>query len=113
MPCLQSFYLKSDPNKSAFITGSSVLMVPIIMIFMGRGKISKHLWVSICFVLLGMAILLNPKVERFTFGDLLTFFCATSFAAHIIFQGTYLKRGIDNIFSFFLVQTFFASLLTS
>ena len=105
------FYLKSDPNKSAFITGTSVLMVPIIMIFTGRGKINKHLWVSIFFVLLGMAILLNPKVERFTFGDFLTFFCATSFAAHIIFQGAYLKRSIDNIFSFFLVQTFFASVL--
>ena len=26
------FYIKTDPNKSAFITGTSVLMVPIIML---------------------------------------------------------------------------------
>ena len=38
-----SFYLKSDPNKSAFITGTSVLMVPIIMYLMNKGKINKHL----------------------------------------------------------------------
>ena len=75
-----SIYLKSDPNKSAFITGSSVLMVPIIMYFMNKGKISKHLWISIFFVLLGMAILLNPNVEKFTFGDLLTFF----FVQHLL-----------------------------
>ena len=73
-----SFFLKSDPNKSAFITGTSVLMVPIIMYIMNKGKISSHLWVSIFFVLLGMAVLLNPKVEKFTFGDILTFFCALS-----------------------------------
>ncbi len=81
-----SFYLKSDPNKSAFITGTSVLMVPIIMYLMNKGKINKHLLISIFFVLLGLGILLNPNVEKFTFGDLLTFFCATSFAAHIIFS---------------------------
>ena len=108
-----SFFLKSDPNKSAFITGTSVLMVPIIMYMMNKGKISSHLWVSIFFVLLGMAVLLNPKVEKFTFGDILTFFCATSFAAHIIFQGDYIKNGIADIFNFFLAQTFFASLIFS
>ena len=105
-----SFYLKSDPNKSAFITGTSVLMVPIIMYLMNKGKINKHLLISIFFVLLGLGILLNPNVEKFTFGDLLTFFCATSFAAHIIFQGDYLIKGIKDIFSFFLVQTLFASI---
>tara|TARA_B100002052_G_scaffold284457_1_gene296344 strand:- start:920 stop:1816 length:897 start_codon:yes stop_codon:yes gene_type:complete len=106
-----SIYLKSDPNKSAFITGTSVLMVPIIMYIMNKSRVSKHLWISIFFVLLGMGILLNPNVEKFTIGDLLTFFCATSFAAHIIFQGNYLKDGINDIFSFFLSQTVFASLL--
>ena len=108
-----NIYLKSDPNKSAFITGSSVLMVPVIMYLMNKGKISKHLWISIFFVLLGMAILLNPNVEKFTFGDLLTFFCATSFATHIIFQGDYLRNGVEGIFSFFLAQTIFASFLFS
>ncbi len=106
-----SIYLKSDPNKSAFITGTSVLMVPIIMYIMNKSRVSKHLWISIFFVLLGMGILLNPNVEKFTIGDLLTFFCATSFATHIIFQGNYLKDGINDIFSFFLSQTVFASLL--
>lgn len=105
------FYLKSDPNKSAFITGTSVLMVPIIMFLMGRGKPSIHLWFSIILVLTGLAILLNPNVEHFTTGDILTFGCALSFAAHIIIQGEYLINKINNIYNFFLIQMIATSLL--
>ena len=104
------FYLKSDPNKSAFITGTSVLMVPIIMFLMGKGRPSVHLWFSIILVLTGLAILLNPNVANFTVGDILTFGCAISFAAHIIFQGQYLINKINNIYNFFLVQMSMASL---
>jgi drug/metabolite transporter (DMT)-like permease len=105
------FYLKSDPNKSAFITGTSVLMVPIIMFLMGKGKPSIHLWFSIILVLSGLAILLNPNVANFTIGDILTFGCAVSFAAHIIFQGQYLISKINNIYNFFFVQMLTTSLL--
>tara|TARA_B110000014_G_scaffold99950_1_gene68669 strand:+ start:1223 stop:2119 length:897 start_codon:yes stop_codon:yes gene_type:complete len=103
-------YLKSDPNKSAFITGTSVLMVPIIMFIMGKGRPSVHLWVSIFLVLTGLAILLNPNVANFTVGDILTFGCAISFATHIIFQGQYLINKINNIYNFFFVQMAMASL---
>jgi len=103
-------FSSSDPNKSAFITGTSVLMVPIIMLFMGKINKSIHLWISIFIVLLGLVILLNPDVENFTFGDMLTFGCSLSFATHIIFQGKYLINKI-NIYNFFLVQTGITALL--
>ena len=105
------FYLKSDPNKSAFITGTSVLMVPLILLLMGKDKPSIHLWLSLALVLLGLAILLNPNVENFTFGDILTFGCAISFATHIIYQGKYLITKIKNIYHFFLVQMVFTSFI--
>ena len=105
------FYLKTDPNKSAFITGTSVLMVPIIMFFMGRRNNSIHLWISIFIVLTGLAILLNPNVANFTIGDILTFGCSISFATHIIYQGKYLINKVDNIYNFFLVQMTIATLL--
>jgi drug/metabolite transporter (DMT)-like permease len=105
------FYLKSDPNKSAFITGTSVLMVPLILLMMGKERLSVHLWLSLALVLLGLAILLNPNVENFTFGDILTFGCAISFATHIIYQGKYLITKITNIYHFFLVQMFFTSFI--
>ena len=98
------FYLKSDPNKSAFITGTSVLMVPIIMLFMGKGNNNIHLWISIFIVLTGLTILLNPNVSNLTAGDVLTFGCSISFAAHIIYQGKYLIKKVNNIYNFFLVQ---------
>ena len=104
------FYLKSDPNKSAFITGTSVLMVPLIIFFMGQGKPSVHLLFSITLVLAGLGILLNPNVENFTFGDVLTFGCAISFAVHIIFQGKYLINQIKNIYNFFFIQMIFTAL---
>lgn len=105
------FYLKSDPNKSAFITGTSVLMVPLIIFFMGKGKPSIHLLLSIALVLIGLGILLNPKVENLTFGDILTFGCAISFAAHIIFQGEYLISKIKNIYNFLFIQMSFTALV--
>ncbi|SVD77089.1 uncharacterized protein METZ01_LOCUS429943, partial [marine metagenome] len=74
------FYIKTDPNKSAFITGTSVLMVPIIMFIMGKSNNNIHLWISIFVVLTGLTILLNPNVANFTTGDLLTFGCSISFA---------------------------------
>ncbi len=104
------FFGPSDPNKSAFITGTSVLMVPVIMLFFGQINKSFHLWVSIFIVLIGLSILLRPDVEKFTIGDMLTFGCAISFAAHIIFQGKYVSQGF-NIYNFFLVQTGIVTLL--
>ena len=106
-----TLYIKSDPNKSAFITGTSVLMVPIIMLVMGRKNQSIHLWISIFIVLLGLSILLNPNVAKFTTGDLLTFGCSLSFATHIIYQGKYLIKKIDNIYNFFFVQMIITALL--
>jgi len=106
-----TLYIKSDPNKSAFITGTSVLMVPIIMLVMGRKNQSIHLWISIFIVLLGLSILLNPNVAKFTIGDLLTFGCSLSFATHIIYQGKYLIEKIKNIYNFFFVQMIATALL--
>ena len=100
----------SDPNKSAFITGTSVLMVPIILFFLGKVNQNIHLWISIIIVLLGLAILLNPNVEQFTIGDLLTFGCSLSFAIHIILQGKYIIRDL-NIYNFFMVQIAWVTVL--
>ena len=105
------FYIKTDPNKSAFITGTSVLMVPIIMFIMGKGNNNIHLWISIFIVLTGLTILLNPNVANFTTGDLLTFGCSISFATHIIYQGKYLINKINNIYNFFLVQMSITTIL--
>ena len=104
------FFAPSNPNKSAFITGTSVLMVPLIMLVMGKVNKNIHLWVSIFIVLAGLRILLAPNVENFTFGDLLTFGCSISFAIHIILQGKYVIKEF-NIYNFFLVQTGIVTLL--
>ena len=106
-----TLYMQSDPNKSAFITGTSVLMVPIIMLIMGKKNQSIHLWISIFIVLLGLSILLNPNVAKFTMGDLLTFGCSLSFATHIIYQGKYLIEKIKNIYNFFFIQMSITALL--
>ena len=104
------FFMPATPTKSAFITGTSVLMVPIIMFFMGKTNKNIHLWISIFIVLIGLGILLDPAVEKFTFGDMLTFGCSISFAIHIIFQGKYVIKNFS-IYNFFLVQTGVVTLL--
>jgi len=48
------------PSKSAFITSISVLIVPIILIFYKKEKVTYNLWLSILIVLLGLYMLIEP-----------------------------------------------------
>ena len=103
------------PSKSAFITSISVLIVPIILIFYKKEKISYNLWISILIVVAGLYLLIEPGSlinqntkygnEAFlpNIGDLLTFGCAVFFAMHIIAQSDIVKNKI-NLIRFFIAQ---------
>jgi drug/metabolite transporter (DMT)-like permease len=82
----------TTPSKSAFITGVSVILVPLISLFHGyrlRGANLSGAGLG----LLGLYFLVLPSglgaVNR---GDLLTLFGAISFAVHIMLVGAYTRR---------------------
>jgi drug/metabolite transporter (DMT)-like permease len=88
----------TTPSKSAFLTGVSTLLVPLIMVVFFRAK--THPWraVGITLALAGLFLMTVPagrgwadfaKVNR---GDLLTIACAIAFALHIVLLGRATRR---------------------
>ena len=82
----------TTPSKSAFITGFSVILVPLLALFHGyRMRVANV--AGALFGLLGLYFLVLPSglvgVNR---GDVLTLFGAVSFAFHIVLVGIYTRR---------------------
>jgi drug/metabolite transporter (DMT)-like permease len=84
--------LYTTPSKSAFITGSAVILVPFMQVLHGfrlRGA-------TIAGALLGLAgiyfLVLPSGLHAVNRGDILTLFCALSFAIHIVLVGSYTRR---------------------
>jgi drug/metabolite transporter (DMT)-like permease len=96
---LQTSGLKlTTPSKSAFLTGTSTVMVPLILVAIWRTHI--HLWrlVGIALALTGLFLMTVPAGEgladfaRTNFGDALTVGCAVGFAFQIVFLGRATQR---------------------
>jgi len=92
---LQTSGLKlTAPSKSAFLTGTSSVLVPLLLVAIWR--IHIHLWrvAGIALALVGLFLMTVPggraglaDFANVNLGDLLTIGCAFSFAFHIIFLG--------------------------
>ena len=80
-------------SKSAFITGLAIPLVPLLtcLVYLSRPKFFE-LAGAIC-ATAGMGLMtLQGETLGIGRGDLLTFFCAVAFAAHIIAVGHYTGR---------------------
>ncbi len=97
---LQTTGLKlTTPSKSAFLTGTSSVLVPLLLVAIWRTHI--HLWrvAGIALALIGLFLMTVPggraglaDFANVNLGDLLTVGCAFSFAFHIIFVGRASQR---------------------
>lgn len=84
--------LFTTPSKSAFITGFSVILVPLISLFRGYHMRPANVG-GAALGLLGLYLLVMPSgVDAVNRGDLLTLFGAIAFALHIVLLGTYSRR---------------------
>ncbi|HMC29588.1 MAG TPA: DMT family transporter [Candidatus Angelobacter sp.] len=89
----------TTPSKSAFLTGSSTVLVPVVLVLFWRTRI--HLWrvVGIALAFVGLFLMTVPaggeglanfaNVNR---GDVLSIGCAFGFAFQIIFLGRASQR---------------------
>ncbi|MHB8654242.1 MAG: DMT family transporter [Terriglobia bacterium] len=79
----------TTPSKAAFITGFSVILVPLIMLLQGSRMNSAN----IAGALLGLAglyfLVLPSGLSAVNRGDVLVLFGAISFAMHIVLVGKY------------------------
>jgi drug/metabolite transporter (DMT)-like permease len=82
----------TTPSKSGFITGFSVILVPLIALFFGHTMSAANLGGAGLGVL-GLYFLVMPSgIATVNRGDVLTLFGATAFAIHIVLVGTYTRR---------------------
>lgn len=85
---LQTLGLRTaSATVSAFLTGLSVVMVPLLGVAFGR-RPSLMAWIGVGAALLGLALLtLQPAHgQRFGVGEILVLGCALAFAVHIVYQ---------------------------
>lgn len=82
----------TTPSKSAFITGSSVILVPVILLARGVAMRAAN-FIGGALGAAGLYFLVLPSGFRgANGGDLLTFVAACCFAAHIVLVSVYTKR---------------------
>lgn len=76
---------RTTPARSAFITGLSVLLVPVVARAFGR-RVAAVAWIGVGLAVLGLTVLTQPLADLaggVRLGDLLTAGCALAFALHI------------------------------
>ena len=84
----------TSPAKSAFVTGSSVVLVPLLLgIFWGR-RLTLWVYGGVFAAVFGLYFLTVPAegISHLNRGDLLTFVAAGLYAVHIILVGDYTRR---------------------
>ncbi len=104
--------LFTTASKSAFITSLAIVLVPFTGFVLFRIKPLKREIFALVLAFIGLyQLILGPsfKFEGMNFGDVLTFFCALSFALHISLTGHYTNK--VNIETFTFYQFVFVSLL--
>jgi drug/metabolite transporter (DMT)-like permease len=86
-------------SKSAFITGLSIVMVPLFASLVYKEAPHLSEWLGVVVAATGLALLTLPAGEfRIGLGDGLTAICAVVFAVHIVLMGLYSPRiGVENL----------------
>jgi len=79
-------------TKTGFITGLSVVLVPIISYFFIKEKINRNSVIGVIFAVIGLWFLNYNSSFNFNLGDFLVLLGAISFAMHIISVGLYTKK---------------------
>lgn len=96
--------LYTTASKAGFITGLSVVLVPLLSVLFLR-IIPK--WPTVLGVILaafGLYLLTMIGEKTFQFGDILVFFCAVFFALQIVFTGKFAPNYRVLVLAFFQVS---------
>lgn len=84
--------LYTTPAKSGFITGTAVIIVPFLFIFVTRRSPGWWTFLGATIAAAGLYFLSVDKATGFGFGDGLTLIGAFLFAAHLIAIAVYVKE---------------------
>lgn len=101
--------LYTTPAKAGFITGLSVVMVPLIGFLLFKRRPSRIAIIGSILAAAGLYLLTVTNTSPFSFGDFLVLICAFGFAFHIVFTDRFAKK--SNIYFITTVQIFTVSFL--
>jgi len=89
----------TTPSKSAFLTGFSVILVPVFLALGWRKKVNAWIIAGVFIAFLGLYLMTVPagkgsglNLQSINRGDLLTLGCAVMFASQIIFMGRAMRK---------------------
>ncbi|WP_285766160.1 DMT family transporter [Peribacillus sp. SI8-4] len=81
----------TTPAKTGFITGLSVIMVPVFSLLLLKHKLSRPTIIGVGSATVGLYLMTFADRSTMNIGDLLVFLCAISFAMQIITTARYAK----------------------
>jgi drug/metabolite transporter (DMT)-like permease len=84
----------TTPAKSGFVTGSSVVLVPLLLGIFWKRRLTAWVYAGTLAAVGGLYLLTVPAegASRLNHGDLLTLVAAGLYAVHIILVGDYTRR---------------------
>jgi len=90
---LQTFGLRyTSASKAGFITGLSVVIVPVLSTLLLRRRPTPGAFIGVCLATVGLALLTLDHDRSIAIGDLLVLGCALSFALHIVAVSAFAPR---------------------
>ncbi|WP_100333653.1 DMT family transporter [Bacillus alkalisoli] len=98
-------------SKAGFITGLSVVLVPIICFLWLKEKIHQQAIVGVSIATFGLYLLTMFDYLAFNIGDFFVLLCAVSFAVHIVLTGKFTK--IYTAIALTTVQIFTVAILST
>lgn len=81
--------LYTTSSKAGFITGLSVVLVPLLMIGILKQRPGVNSFTGVAAATLGMYLLTMSDVSSLNIGDGFVLICAAGFALHIVFTGKF------------------------
>ena len=84
---LQTYGLQTtSSSKSGFLTGLTVLFVPLLSALIDRKRLKASAWIGVSLSVVGLVLLSFPgDIDLgWSIGDTLTLLCAVAFASHIL-----------------------------
>lgn len=84
--------LYTTSSKAGFITGLSVMVVPLLSVWILKEKPRSIVFLGALIGAIGLYFLTLGDMTGLNLGDLLVFFCAIAFALHILFTSTFSKN---------------------
>jgi drug/metabolite transporter (DMT)-like permease len=81
--------LYTSSSKAGFITGLSVVLVPLFSLILLKMRPSRNAVIGVSIATVGLYLLTMTDVSALNKGDALVFICAIGFAMQIIFTGKF------------------------